>query len=297
MSERSTSTLLCSSNSRYAGSAAAASPRASVVSYSSAGVATSPYPRASNTARIRSVIARSSRISSGRTSRVPEGIGSIIALPWLGLDALDARAEVAQALVDPLVPAVDLPHVVDLALALGTQGGDQDRHAGADVGRGQARPAQPPRPDHDRPVRVADRDLGAHRDQFVDEEQPVLEHLLEDQDRALGLRGEGDRDRREVRREGRPRAVLDLGLVVARVARDDELLAARDDDVAALPARMQPEALEHEADHPHVLGHALADAKLPAGHPGQRHERGDLDVVGRDGVLAAPELAHAVDVQ
>ena len=42
MSERSTSTLPCSSNSRYAGSAAAASPRASVDSYSSAGVATSP---------------------------------------------------------------------------------------------------------------------------------------------------------------------------------------------------------------------------------------------------------------
>jgi hypothetical protein len=79
MSERSTSTLPCSSNSRYAGSAAAASPRASVVSYSSAGVATSPYPRASNTARTFSVIARSSRISSGRTSRVPEGIGSIMA--------------------------------------------------------------------------------------------------------------------------------------------------------------------------------------------------------------------------
>ena len=42
MSERSTSTLPCSSNSRYAGSAAAESPRVSTVSYSSAGVATSP---------------------------------------------------------------------------------------------------------------------------------------------------------------------------------------------------------------------------------------------------------------
>ncbi|HKQ17303.1 MAG TPA: UDP-N-acetylglucosamine 1-carboxyvinyltransferase, partial [Solirubrobacterales bacterium] len=38
-------------------------------------------------------------------------------------------AEIAQALVDPLVAAVDLPHVVDLAAALGAQGGDQLRHA------------------------------------------------------------------------------------------------------------------------------------------------------------------------
>src|SRR3954453_16010121 len=152
MSDPTPSTLPCPSKSRWAGSAAAASPRASVVSYSSAGVATSPYPRASSTARMRSVIARSSRISSGRTSRVPEGIGSIIAPPRLDLDALDARAEVAQALVDPLVSAVDLAHVVDLALALGAQGGDQDRHAGAVVGRGEPRAAQPPRPDHDRPV-------------------------------------------------------------------------------------------------------------------------------------------------
>ena len=135
-------------------------------------------------------------------------------------DALDPRAQGQQALVDALVAAVDVAHVVDLARALRADGGDQHRHAGADVRAGDARAAQLARADHDRPVRVADRDLRAHRDQLVHEEQAVLEHLLEDQDAALGLGGERDGDRREVGRERGPRAVLDLGLVVAGVALD-----------------------------------------------------------------------------
>jgi hypothetical protein len=50
------------------------------LSYSIAGVDTSPKPRRSKTARSASVMARSSRISSGRTSRVPLGIGWITGL-------------------------------------------------------------------------------------------------------------------------------------------------------------------------------------------------------------------------
>src|SRR5918998_934291 len=208
MSERSTSTLPCSSNSLYAGSAAAGSPRVSPCSYSSAGVWISPYPRRSNTPRTASTIAPISRISSGRTSRVPLGVGWIVDTRRTLRDlALDARPERAQALVDPLVPAVDLADVVDLRLPLGAQRRDQDGHARADVRRGDALTPQAPWPDDDRPVGIADRDLRAHRDELVDEEQAVLEHLLEDQDRALGLGRERHRDRGEVGREGgcRPR--------------------------------------------------------------------------------------------
>ena len=63
----------------------------------------------------------------------------------LGRDALDARAEVAQALVDALVAAVDLADVADLRAPVGAQRGDQHRHAGADVGRLDALAAQPRR--------------------------------------------------------------------------------------------------------------------------------------------------------
>lgn len=50
------------------------------------------------------------------------------------LHAPHVGAERDEALLDALVAAVDLMHVVDHALALCTQGGDQQRHAGADVG-------------------------------------------------------------------------------------------------------------------------------------------------------------------
>src|SRR5919112_5838036 len=169
MSERRTSTLPCSSNSLYAGSAAAGSPRVSTCSYSSAGVWISPYPRAMKTPRSASVTACISRISSGRTSRVPLGVGWIVDTRQTLRDlALDAGAERAQALVDALVPAVDLADVVDLGLALRAQRRDQHRHARPDVRRGDALAAQPARADDDRAVRIADRDLRSHRDQLVD---------------------------------------------------------------------------------------------------------------------------------
>ena len=70
--------------------------------------------------------ARSSRISSGSTSRVPGGIGWIIRRTLreigafdrlrggLGRDPFDLGAEATQALVDLLVATVDLADVADL---------------------------------------------------------------------------------------------------------------------------------------------------------------------------------------
>src|SRR3954454_21149442 len=96
-------------------------------------------------------MARSSRISSGSTSLVPLGIRSVIAVgsdrlsggvDRLGGDALDPGAELAKALVDALVAAVDLADVADLGTALGAQRRDQHRHAGPDVGRLQSLPRE-----------------------------------------------------------------------------------------------------------------------------------------------------------
>ena len=90
------------------------------------------------------------------------------------------------------------------------RGRDQHRHAGADVRALHPLAVELRRAVHDRPVRVAEDDPRAHVDELVDEEQAVLEHLLEDQHRALGLRRDGEGDRREVGRErrarGRPRS-------------------------------------------------------------------------------------------
>src|SRR4051795_9352716 len=130
----------------------------------------------------------------------------------LGRYALDAGAEVSQALVDALVAAVDLPDVADLCTPLGAQRGEQDRHPGTDVRGLDGLAAQPAGAVDDRAVRIAQRDVGAHGDELVDEEHARLEHPLVDQHRALALRGERDRDRREVAGERRPWTVLDLAL-------------------------------------------------------------------------------------
>ncbi len=176
--------------------------------------------------------------------------------------ALDARAELAQALVDALVPAVDLADVADLAATLGAQRREQHRHPGADVRRLDALAAQSARAGDDRAVRVAHDDVGAHQDQLVGEDQAVLEHPLVHEDRALGLRGERDRDRGQIGRERRPGTVLDLALVLPHVGLHDELLPAGHEHVVAVELGAQAQALEHEADHAQVAGHGVLDAQL-----------------------------------
>src|SRR6266508_2697918 len=213
----------------------------------------------------------------------------------LASGSLDARAEGAQALVDPLIAPVDLGDVADDRLALGGQGGQQQRHPGADVRRRQPLPVEPGRPVHHGPVGVADDDAGAHPHQLVHEEQPVLEHLLEDQHRAPGLRGHRDRDRGEVGRECRPGSVVDLGDGRAQVVLDDHALVGRQPQRRALQLPGDPEAGEADRDRAHVvLDHALHD-QLAAGGGGQPDEARHLDVVRADGVLAAAEALDPGD--
>src|SRR5438270_12994927 len=104
-----------------------------------------------------SVIARTSRVSSGSTSRVPLGMGWIITTPRLRVNglrghALDASAQLAQALVDTLVATVNLTDVADLAPTFGAERREQHGHAGADVGALGPRTAPPPRAGDDAPV-------------------------------------------------------------------------------------------------------------------------------------------------
>src|ERR1700691_1839274 len=81
-------------------------------------------------------------------------------------DALDTGAELAQALVDALVAAVDLADVADLAASLRAQRRQQHRHPRADVRRLHALAAQPARAGDDRAVRVAHHDVRTHQDQL-----------------------------------------------------------------------------------------------------------------------------------
>src|ERR1700684_161149 len=62
--------------------------------------------------------------------------------------APDSGAEGVEPLVDALIAAFDLVGIVDGADALGADGGEQHRHAGADVGRYHRSTAQPARTRH-----------------------------------------------------------------------------------------------------------------------------------------------------
>src|SRR5262249_20765948 len=108
----------------------------------------------------------------------------------LAVSALDLGAERAQPLLDALVAANDLADVADRRGAVRAEARDQHRPARANIGALHSLPVQPRGPGDNRAVRVAEDDPGPHVDELVDEEEPALEHLLEDQDGALCLRGD-----------------------------------------------------------------------------------------------------------
>src|SRR2546423_11238028 len=76
----------------------------------------------------------------------------------------DPRADGIQPLLDPLVAAIDLMDVVDDALALRAEGGEQQGHAGADVGAGDLCAVQAVAADDDGAVRIAEDDARPHGD-------------------------------------------------------------------------------------------------------------------------------------
>src|SRR5687768_5541427 len=86
------------------------------------------------------------------------------------LDADDLGAQRVEALVDALVSALDLRHVVDDALAVGRQRRGEHGHPGADVGGLERRTAKPRGARHQRAMRIAEDDARAHADQLVNEE-------------------------------------------------------------------------------------------------------------------------------
>src|SRR5437763_4100508 len=148
--------------------------------------------------------------------------------------ALDPRAQRAQPLVDPLVAAVDLADVADLRLPVRAQRRDEHRHSGADVGALHALAVKTARAADHRAMRIAEDHPSAHGDELVDEEQAVLEHLLEDQDHPVRLRGERERDAREVGWERGPWALPDLRDGPTPVAAHAQLLAGGHHHVVAV---------------------------------------------------------------
>src|SRR2546425_2082804 len=109
----------------------------------------------------------------------------------LAVDAVDLRAECPQAFVDSLVALVDLVHGTDRRRAFGAEAREQHRHPRTNVRAFHPLSTQLRGPGDHSTMRIAKGDAGAHAHELVGEEQPVLEHLLEHEDRPLRLSRDG----------------------------------------------------------------------------------------------------------
>src|SRR5262249_21671289 len=101
----------------------------------------------------------------------------------------------------------------DDAATLGAERSDQQRHAGANVGAGEAvrLAIELAWPDHDSAMGIAEHDPCAHTDQPIHEEQPALEHILVDARRATRLGGHNQGYGDQISIEAWPGHRLDFG--------------------------------------------------------------------------------------
>src|SRR6185437_12202351 len=143
-------------------------------------------------------------------------------------------------------------------------------------------------------MRIAQHDARAHPNQLVDEEQPRLEHLLVHQDEPVALCRGDDGDRHEVRGEGGPRLIFELGHVPAQVRANRATLLGGDDQIVAHHRAFDAEPLEAEPRRAEMLHACSHDAKLGARDRREPDERADLDVIRTDAMSGAVQRLRTV---
>jgi hypothetical protein len=106
------------------------------------------------------------------------------------LQSCNLGTQSIQAGVDIAVATVNLLNILDCACTLGAHGGDEQCYSGTNIGRGHLRCTQAHAVvmANDRcAVWVAEDNLCAHINEFIDKEQAALEHLLVNEYSAFGL--------------------------------------------------------------------------------------------------------------
>ena len=196
------------------------------------------------------------------------------------------------------VAAVDLTDVVDAARSLGAHGSYQQGDAGADVGAGHSSGMQLSlmvMAHDDGTMWVAQDNLRPHVDEFIDEEQAALEHLLVDEYRTLGLSAHDEEHAQKVGRQARPGRVgqrheraVEEGLYLV-------VVVARDEDVVALLFHADAQTAEGGRDDAQVVVADIVYADAIAHHRSHADERAHLDHVGQDGVFGAAQRRYALD--
>src|SRR5690606_22439090 len=115
-------------------------------------------------------------------------------------------------------------------------------------------------------MRIAENDWCAHVDQFIDEEQTALEHLLVDEDGASRLRNDHQRYADQVWRESGPGCVRYGEDRAVNKAFDRIAFLCRNINVVTAELHLYPEAPEYFRYNAEHFDAAVANGKLRLRH-------------------------------
>lgn len=149
--------------------------------------------------------------------------------------------------------------------------------------------------DNDGAVWVAEDDLCAHIDEFVDEEEAAFKHFLMEEHGAACLCGHDEEYAEEVGGESWPGGVghCHEGSVDETV--DLIVVVARNVDVVAFHFEVDAQAGEGIGDDAQVADGGVFDGESVARHGGHADEAAHFNHVGENGVCGASEFFHAFD--
>ena len=196
------------------------------------------------------------------------------------IDALDFSTECLESEVDIFISTIDLDDILDNALALGTECGDEECGAGTDIGAVHGLGKEVGGSDDDSAMGVTEDNFSAHIDQIVDKEESAFKHFFKDEDCTGALCGNDEGNAGEVGRESWPWGIIDFGHSAMVIGCDFEGLIFGDDEVLALFLDVDTEFFKDHKDHSELGEIGVLDEDLALSDCGECDEAGDFDIIG-----------------
>src|SRR6202051_2125913 len=203
--------------------------------------------------------------------------------------AADLGADSAQLLLESFVAAVHVIDAVEDGLAVGDEGGQDERGGGAQVRAHDGGGLQRRAAAHGGGA-AGDGDVRAHADQLVDVHEAIFKDIFGDGGGAFGLGGEGHELGLHVGGEAGVLLGGDVGGLEVGGA------FGADADVVGVDVEADADGLELGDDRAEVGGLAAVDVEVAAGDGAGDEEGAGLDAVGVDAVAGAVEFGDTFDL-
>ncbi len=146
-------------------------------------------------------------------------------------------------------------------------------------------------------MRIAENDLRAHVDEFVDEEQATFKHFLVDEQRTLRLYGRYQDDTQQVGRETGPWRIGNGHHTTIEEGVDLIPLLRRNENIVAPKFHLNTQSTELLRNDPQLRNLTVFDRDLRLRHGGHSDKRANLDHVGQHGVLGTCQFRYTFDGQ